>query len=139
MSTETTTPEAQPPAAAKAPLLEADHVKLYFPIKQGVLIDRTVGHVHAVDDVSLQLREGETMGVVGESGCGKSTLARTFVRLLEPTDGSLRYRGKDGSWRKVEIKVNRPDAKDLRVRARRHGLHARGYGVTSGRQGSGGG
>jgi oligopeptide/dipeptide ABC transporter ATP-binding protein len=76
-------------------MLEAEHVQLYFPIKQGVLIDRTVGHVHAVDDVSLRLMEGETMGVVGESGCGKSTLARCFVRLLEPTDGAIRYRGQD--------------------------------------------
>jgi len=95
VSTDTTAAEAQPPTTAEAPLLEAEHVKLYFPIKQGVLIDRTVGHVHAVDDVSLSLNEGETMGVVGESGCGKSTLARCFVRLLEPTDGALRYRGKD--------------------------------------------
>jgi peptide/nickel transport system ATP-binding protein len=93
----TDAPETQPAATTngKAPLLEAEHVKLYFPIKQGVLIDRTVGHVHAVDDVSMHLNEGETMGIVGESGCGKSTLARTFVRLLEPTDGALRYRGKD--------------------------------------------
>ncbi len=95
MSTDTaaTQPEATP--TGKPPLLEAEHVQLYFPIKQGVLIDRTVGHVHAVDDVSLRLNEGETLGVVGESGCGKSTLARCFVRLLEPTDGALRYRGKD--------------------------------------------
>jgi oligopeptide/dipeptide ABC transporter ATP-binding protein len=95
VSTDTPATEAQAPAGGKTPMLEADHVKLYFPIKQGVLIDRIVGYVHAVDDVSLRLNEGETMGVVGESGCGKSTLARCFVRLLEPTDGALRYRGKD--------------------------------------------
>jgi oligopeptide/dipeptide ABC transporter ATP-binding protein len=95
VSTDTTTAEPETPATGKAPLLEAEHVQLYFPIKQGVLIDRTVGHVHAVDDVSLLLYEGDTLGVVGESGCGKSTLARCFVRLLEPTDGVLRYRGKD--------------------------------------------
>ena len=95
MSTDASKTEPEAKTNGKAPLLEADHVKLYFPIKQGVLIDRTVGHVHAVDDVSMHLNEGETMGIVGESGCGKSTLARTFVRLLEPTDGALRYRGKD--------------------------------------------
>ncbi len=95
MSTDTTAAEAATPAGDKAPMLEADHVQLYFPIKKGVLIDRTIGHVHAVDDVSLRLQEGETLGVVGESGCGKSTLARCFVRLLEPTDGAIRYRGQD--------------------------------------------
>jgi oligopeptide/dipeptide ABC transporter ATP-binding protein len=77
------------------PLVEAEHVELYFPVKTGVLIDRTIGHVHAVDDVSLALREGETLGIVGESGCGKSTLARCVVRLLEPTAGTLRFRGTD--------------------------------------------
>jgi oligopeptide/dipeptide ABC transporter ATP-binding protein len=95
MSEGTPAAESEPNGNGKAPLLEADHVQLYFPIKTGVLIDRTIGHVHAVDDVSLKLDEGTTMGVVGESGCGKSTLARCFVRLLEPTDGVIRYRGQD--------------------------------------------
>jgi oligopeptide/dipeptide ABC transporter ATP-binding protein len=79
----------------QGPLIEAEHVELHFPIKQGVLIDRTIGVVHAVDDVSLRLEEGQTLGVVGESGCGKSTLARCMVRLLEPTSGTLRFRGRD--------------------------------------------
>ena len=78
-----------------APLLEVEHLKLHFPIKSGVLIDRTVGRVHAVDDVSFTLGEGETLGVVGESGCGKTTLARSLIRLLEPTDGTIRFRGSD--------------------------------------------
>jgi oligopeptide/dipeptide ABC transporter ATP-binding protein len=92
----TTTAEPPPPTGVdEKPMLEAEHVQLYFPIKQGVLIDRTVGVVHAVDDVSITLREGETLGIVGESGCGKSTLARCIVRLLEPTAGALRFRGQD--------------------------------------------
>jgi oligopeptide/dipeptide ABC transporter ATP-binding protein len=77
------------------PLLQAEHVQLYFPVKSGNLIGRTVGAVHAVDDVSLSLAEGQTLGIVGESGSGKSTLARCLVRLLEPTAGTLRFHGTD--------------------------------------------
>jgi len=87
--------QADPEASSQPPLLQAEHVQLYFPIKDGVLFDRTVGVVHAVDDVSLSLAEGETLGIVGESGCGKSTLARCIVRLLEPTSGTMRFRGRD--------------------------------------------
>ena len=76
-------------------LLEVDHLEVLFPIKSGVVIDRKVGHVHAVDDVSFELREGETLGVVGESGCGKTTLIRSLVRLIDPTGGSIRFRGND--------------------------------------------
>ena len=77
------------------PLVEVEHLKHYFPIKSGMLVDRTVGHVHAVDDVTFELPEGETLGLVGESGCGKTTLARTIMRLLEPTDGTVSFRGRD--------------------------------------------
>ncbi len=92
--TEHETIPAAPKADGQPPLLQAEHVQLYFPIKSG-LLSRTVGNVHAVDDVSLSLAEGQTLGIVGESGCGKSTLARCLVRLYEPTDGALRFRGAD--------------------------------------------
>ncbi len=80
-------------ANGAVPLMEVEHLRVLFPIKSGVIIDRTTGHVHAVDDVSFVLHEGETLGIVGESGCGKTTLIRTLVRLVAPTGGAIRFRG----------------------------------------------
>ena len=80
---------------ADAPLVEVEHLKVFFPIKHGVLIDREVGRVHAVNDVSLAIDEGETVGLVGESGCGKTTISRTIMRLIDSTEGAVRFRGKD--------------------------------------------
>jgi oligopeptide transport system ATP-binding protein len=74
------------------PLLEVQSLKKYFPIKKGI-ISHEVGRVHAVDDVTFSVREGETLGLVGESGCGKSTLGRTAIRLLDPTEGEIRFQG----------------------------------------------
>jgi oligopeptide transport system ATP-binding protein len=77
------------------PLLEVEHLVKYFPIKEGLLVDREVAAVHAVDDVSFTLREGETLGLVGESGCGKSTLCRSVMQLIAPTSGSVRFQGQE--------------------------------------------
>jgi oligopeptide/dipeptide ABC transporter ATP-binding protein len=81
--------------APGGPMLDVEHLRVLFPIKSGVIIDRQVGSVHAVDDVSFALTEGETLGIVGESGCGKTTLIRVLVRLIESTSGTIHFRGQD--------------------------------------------
>ena len=78
-------------------LIEIEHLKKYFPTARGT--------VHAVDDVTFQIEEGTTLGLVGESGCGKSTLGRTLIHLLDSTDGTIRFRGED---------VTHPNRKKLR-------------------------
>ncbi len=74
--------------------MQANHIKKYFPIKGGIL-KHTIGHVKAVDDISLSIKKGETLGLVGESGSGKSTLGRVLLRLLEPTEGEVLFEGTD--------------------------------------------
>jgi peptide/nickel transport system ATP-binding protein len=82
-------------AAPGDTLLELEDLKVYFPLKSGILLDRHVGDIRAVDGVSLTIARGETLGLVGESGCGKSTIGRTILRLYEPTDGRVVFDGRD--------------------------------------------
>ena len=88
-------PAATDGARAQSGLLEIRDLVKHFPIKSGVLIDREVGRVRAVDGVSFTVKEGETLGLVGESGCGKSTLCRTVLQLIPPTSGSVRFEGEE--------------------------------------------
>src|SRR5207253_6028563 len=80
---------------ANGNLVEIDQLKVYFPIKSGIVLDRHVGDVKAVDDVSFEIRRGETLGLVGESGCGKSTVGRALLRLYKPTAGRIVFDGND--------------------------------------------
>ena len=86
---------AGPPAGADGSLVDVEHLKVFFPIKEGFLVDREVARVHAVNDVTFTIDEGETVGLVGESGCGKTTMSRAIMRLIDATDGTLRFRGED--------------------------------------------
>ena len=75
-------------------LLEINDLKTYFPIKKGIF-SKVVGNVHAVNGVSLDIKAGETLGLVGESGCGKSTLGKTILQLENPTAGSIKFKGNE--------------------------------------------
>ncbi len=97
-------------------LLEVRNLKKYFPVRRGVL-RRVVAHVKAVDGVSFFIREGETLGLVGESGCGKTTAGRTILRLLDPTDGNilLRNNGKAVDIAKVSNRAIKPLRRQMQI------------------------
>jgi oligopeptide transport system ATP-binding protein len=95
-----------------APLVEVKSLKKYFPIRKGIL-QREVARVHAVDDVSVAVNPGETIGLVGESGCGKSTLGRCIVKLLDPTEGDVVFQGR--SIAKLGARAMRPLRREMQM------------------------
>ena len=93
-ASEALTPQAAPAATPGKELIQVENLKVYFPILGGIL--QTVrGHVRAVDDISFEIRKGETLGLVGESGCGKTTTGRAIIRLRDVTAGRVRFDGED--------------------------------------------
>lgn len=107
----TTAPETKTESANDGDVLvDVKGVKVHFPIKRGVIFDKTVGHVYAVDGIDLQIKRGETYGLVGESGCGKSTFGRALLRLEEPTEGTVIFDGVDvASLKGEELRRKRKD------------------------------
>ena len=91
-------------------LVQVNQLKMYFPTRAGSFLNRTTGYIKAVDGISLEIRKGETLGLVGESGCGKSTAGRAILQLYRPTGGEVIFRGSD---------LARQSAPELR-RSRRH-------------------
>jgi len=98
--------------SSNSDLIQVKSLKKYFPVRAGVM-QRVVANVQAVDDVSFNIKKGETLGMVGESGCGKTTVGRTMLRLIEPTGGSVIYNGKDiFKFKSNEMK---PIRRDLQI------------------------
>ncbi|MEI2777049.1 MAG: oligopeptide/dipeptide ABC transporter ATP-binding protein [Tetrasphaera sp.] len=98
------------PGTGEDVLVDVRGVKVHFPIKRGAIFDKTIGYVYAVDGVDLQIRRGETYGLVGESGCGKSTLGRAILNLEPPTEGTVFFDGLDiASLKGEELRRKRRD------------------------------
>ena len=95
MSVEVTERPQPGPAATETPLVRIRSLRKLFPITRGILFQKRIGDVHAVDGVDLDIHKGETLGLVGETGCGKSTLARVLMRLYDATEGSIEFEGQD--------------------------------------------
>ena len=95
IATSTESGATAPRNGGAEPLMEVRDLVKHFPLTQGIIIQRKVGAVQAVDGISFDVLKGETLGLVGESGCGKSTTARLLLRLMDPTSGSIRFQGEE--------------------------------------------
>lgn len=82
-------------AVASSTLLDVRDLKMYFPLTSGIILQRTVGYVKAVDGISFSIAQGQTLGLVGESGSGKTTIGRTIIRLYKPTEGQILFENQD--------------------------------------------
>ncbi len=91
----TPSPSSRNNTGRSVPLINVRDLRKHYPVQKGVLFDRTIGQVKAVDGVSFEIRKGETLGLVGESGCGKSTIGRCILRLERPTSGAIEFDGSD--------------------------------------------
>ena len=95
MSARESVPEVEGPVLREDALIQVDELTKYFPITQGIIIQREIARVQAVESISFTIKQGETLGLVGESGCGKSTTARLITKLLEATSGTIHFEGRD--------------------------------------------
>jgi oligopeptide/dipeptide ABC transporter ATP-binding protein len=95
------------------PLVKLVGVKKYFPVTRGVIFQKRIGNVHAVDGVDMEVHPGETIGLVGETGCGKSTLARVIMKLYDPTDGQLYFDGQE--YTKLSRRAMRPFRREMQM------------------------
>ena len=95
MSTTAISPEQQTTKSESTPILETRQLKVHFPVRRGLIIQRTVGVVKAVDGVDIQIKHGETLGLVGESGSGKTTLGRAIIRLNDTAEGKVLFEGEE--------------------------------------------
>src|SRR4029077_6374733 len=113
MSVEATERKPGPPSALKTPLVQLVGAKKHFPITRGIVFQKQIGAVHAVDGVDLDVYPGETIGLVGETGCGKSTTARLITKLLDVTEGQVLFDGQDITG--LKRKAMRPLRRDMQM------------------------